>query len=305
MQQLCTTLFMVILHDVCDGCSANRRALAYRTLQMPKNCVHSQMLCGAHIVHLIICEEDQLIGDVYSLELLFRVPSHRNARVANVRRYLKEKLCTINDGRSPRAEDQRHLASILEYTVRRHYRHIRSRLGSSMDPDSALKPAAGEAEGEEACRRLELVFNGDPAMLKPCHVHTPETQHLTDEEIIDLALDALVRGRVIPGLTSMLPSKSRWGSMMTALERQAGGFLLNNVLGNVVRQTLRGFGPEHEAEEIDDDFRAVLKRKAWRAVCFTESEERRQHHAPLLCVCFPIPCAWFVCGSPAGHKQSP
>ena len=256
---------------------------------MPPNCLYGKMLCTAHIVHLIIDETNQLVGDVYAMELVCRVPRHRNTLLANLRSYLQKHMRIVNDGRAPRPEDMRNVDAILEYTVRRHYRHIRARLASSNDPELALQPGKGEAEGEEACRRLRLVFNGDPSLPHPCHIRTHETKTMSDDEIIDLALDALVRARVIPGLSSMLPSKSRWGSMMTALERQAGGFLLNNILGHVANETFRRWGSADATDEADD-FRAVLRRKGWRVKCFTESEARRR-----------TACITLVCSLPLDH----
>ena len=89
-------------------------------------------------------------------------------------------------------------------------------------PSSAVWPAAAEERVEDACSRVAAIFNGDPRLPYPVHVRTRATERLSREELVDMAVDGVVRGGLIPSCSSSLPSASRWGSMMACLEGQVG-----------------------------------------------------------------------------------
>jgi hypothetical protein len=203
---LCSKLDLMILHETLDSCAPNLRLVAARARTLPRNCLYCWVPCCAHISHLIACGkpcgEEAVAGDVYAFEFVGRIPAHHTAMVANVRKHLSEELEIVDDGRAPRADHARHLQNLLEFTVRRHIRHVRGRLSSSVDPDSAVFDAAGETHIDEACQKLALVFNGDIRLAKPIHIVTEHTRGLSREEVIDAAVDALVHARLIPGLPS-------------------------------------------------------------------------------------------------------
>ena len=166
---------------------------------------------------------------------------HHNNLLANLRKFIDENLVVIDDGREPSPDDIRRVQGIQVYTVARHLRRVRGRLPSCDGPSSAVWPAAAEKRIEDACSRVAAIFNGDPRLPYPVHVRTRATERLSQEELVDMAVDAVVRGGLIPSCSSSLPSASRWGSMMACLEGQVGGQRPEDVsfLGRDVWETPR------------------------------------------------------------------
>ena len=123
-------------------------------------------------------------------------------------------------------------------------------------------------------------------------MRTPETAHLSREEIIDLAVDAIVSARLLPGCSSSVPSQNRWGSLSQALERQVGGFLLHNVAGQAASATFKTWEDcavvVPDSDTADEDFHARLQRKGWRTRMYTGSRDRRLRACMTLFLSTPL-----------------
>ena len=66
---------------------------------------------------------------------------------------------------------------------------------------------------------------------------------------------------------SGLPNKIRWGSMAESVAPQTAGIMLNGLLMATITQSFRHFDDGDPGEENQDDFRNMMKRKAWRVRC--------------------------------------
>ncbi len=160
------------------------------------------------------------------------------------------------------------------------------------DPDSTSLSVAGADAIDDMCERVALIFNGDLRLPYPVHITTAATQKYTRSELVDLAVDAAVRACLIPGLTSALPSKNRWGSMMTALERQAGGFFIHNLASAVAQMTFAKWKDADVGEDEENDLRLEYMKKGWRVRCYTADAQRRRRACLCLFVSLPLDHLW-------------
>ncbi len=294
LQEIAAQNTIVILHETMDSCKANNRLSAYRCKALPTRVLYVKMPCAAHLIHLAIVNgppataEDKVIGDVYAFEYVGRISTHFNAMLRSLRAFLEEHIVVIDDGRAPSHDARLHLEQLLEYTVRRGFAHVRGSL--PLDSEETVFAGHEDASVNRACEKLLLVFNGDPCLPYPVHVKVAETRHLSKQEIVDMAVDAVLDARLLPGCVSSLPSKNRWGTMQVCLERQVAGFLLHNIAGSVAERTFRTW--EDGDAPGDDDVRLLVQKKGWRVRCYVQDSERRRRACLTLFCCLPLDHLW-------------
>lgn len=91
---------LYVVHEVPDGCKANRRKVLFSGLQSSENCLFCYILCCVHICHMILTEgskEDKLVGDIHAIEFIAHIPHHYNKIVAAARAWLRQHI-SLKDG---------------------------------------------------------------------------------------------------------------------------------------------------------------------------------------------------------------
>ena len=158
LKELADANRMVLIHEVPDNVSYNKRHMAWTALMdLPDNILYNPSGCKAHLftrIGTVMFREDTLTCVVYNLQFIAEIPSYHNRLLAEAWKMISSEL-EIIDGTFMEEEEEEEeelqrlddfRRDVVRHTYSRGYSFVRSRLGE----DSG--PGVGEKEQDESLR---------------------------------------------------------------------------------------------------------------------------------------------------------
>ena len=229
-----------------------------------------------------------MIGDVHALEYVFHLPAHFNLTARRLKDMIKEVLVVHVDVQPP-PQYKLHDEAILKQTLHRFHELVRGSL--DWEEDWGISSVRGKKpeDLDVACDKLLQLFNSDIRQATITHYCCGCCLN-ADDTASKMAAAAIESG-LVAGLSGQLPAKSRWGTCLTSMARQATGFMFHNLLGYAACAMLATW-EDGDPNAGDDDFRQTIRKKAWRAKHFCADEERRQLVGEKVWTTVPLDHCW-------------
>ena len=265
---------LFVVSEVPDNVSANVRRKAYVASKLPMNCLYGcSMGCCAHRAHRIVSnsvDEAHIIGDIHAVSMICGVPRYRCTMLQLLHKMVDDELEVLDFQNERWAV---HAESVVQHTLGREHHFVRG----SRDVGAIASPPCESKALFERMAHVQRFLNGD---WRCPHIQHVEKGCCPDRAaIVQNVSAAIANSGMIMGLNSELPSKNRWGSCSAHLSKQVCGHMCHNVLHRLLLATFPRWGvegPDEEGGRDDDDYRKMLRSKAWRAThAFAEESSRR------------------------------
>jgi hypothetical protein len=265
--ELSQSVQFVLVNEVPDHAAANWRNIAYAASKMGPKVLFVPVGCGSHRIHRIISvtlKEDDLVGNIFAVQLVAQIPSHY-ARLVRVLRDLVEDELLVFPGHPDESWAQ-HSKAIVDHTFLRTQKFIRGRLDGGV---SLFRPG-GDKESEARSEKLCRILNYDARVNRIGHCCTGRDCCPGGRaESIEKVTAAIVESGLLLGCTNSRTSNNRWGSSLNTLSDECAGMLFHSILPRTMARAFidyRAADPGVQEDNDDgEDYRKMIQRKVTRA----------------------------------------
>ena len=263
----------MILCELPDNATANKREQIFIGNSLPVNCFYPFGNCAVHRVHRIVAlarREDDAVGDCHAISFTGQQLDKRDKIHAAVQGIVSE-LVVIHG--PPPDEVAHHMKRVLHHTVRRGYGIVRGRLVRGQDALSTRRDAASDLR----MRLCRTFLNGDIRHDNLVHYEVGCCQGADGN--FDMATcqssvyAAIVEAGIASGSLSDVPSKNRWGSESEHEAEQCAGEMLFGLQRRSFAAAFSDFEVIDEDAGDESEFRKYKRGKAWRAARVTQEPD--------------------------------
>lgn len=252
----------VLISEVPDNASANFKKLAYSAKQLGLRVFMAFAGCGAHRVHRIIAntiDEDELVGNVYAVQLVCRIPSHYARIVRVLRAMVDDELVVIRGPPDPRWVQ--HTKAVFRHTMLRSRDFVRGRLDHGVSPLPSADDATLQARADMVCS----ILNYDCRLKRVGHCETGCCANRA--EMVDKVATAILEAGLLMGHSNGPTSKNRWGSTLRVLGEECAGMMFHGILPRALRAAFVRWQDGDPGQNLqgdqDDEYRRMVQKKVF------------------------------------------
>ena len=289
LTQIAAKVKLLVLCEIPDNAKPNMRKKVFLATQLPRNILYLRDVgCVVHRIHRIIVHstnEDQLVGDIHSINFIMGIPRIRSMMAAKLREIVGKDLLVVHGDME---EWKSAREAIMRHTLSREFHYIRARKEDGKELKAAQK------------RRLEtLAYWVDADWRSDRVMHVCKGCCRSRAQSVE-QVSAAIEGAILSQLgSSDGVSKNRWGSCTRHLALQLAGHLCHDILNKCLRATFPKWDSVDAAlpqdaggQDDQEDYRKMIRSKTWRAVHSCAEVGERRSAAKLSWTVEPLDHLW-------------
>jgi hypothetical protein len=224
---------------------------------------YSTGVCAAHSAHRVVAtatKEDDIIGDIHAVQFTCSLTTQREASLMKFRALVYDELEIHHTPADPRW--LLHTTRVIDAAVLRK----RNVLGCVSEGESFLVSPDYSTRLETRNKVLTFV-NGDIRENRCQHHEVGCCSSAEDPELAakEGFFAACVEANLFLGEEKIECRKNQWGTMDDALTKENASIMVHNILPRVLTSSIPNW--EEVGEEPAEEYRRMVRSKAWRTKC--------------------------------------